>query len=119
MINPTFWNIKRLFALSFKTGDNGPAKHEYEHYMPKVKIKTRQMSINIFTNFVGVSRLFALVYLNVDDNSKRYKAQTYQLPKGIIKTYNVIINVKRYKKIRKLKTVQYEGYTTGCFLNYD
>ena len=46
------------------------------------------------SNFVGVNRLFALVYTNGGGNAKRFKAKTYYLPKGIIKNYNVIINRK-------------------------
>ena len=53
------------------------------------------------------------------------------MPKGIIKTYNVINNgkrfydqridsdIKRYEKIRKLTTGQVEGYTTGSLLDYE
>ena len=63
-------------------------------------------------NFVGVNRLFLLVYSNEDDNSERLKAKRYYLPKGIIDNYNVIINgtnfynqpidsdIKRYEEIR-------------------
>ena len=63
-------------------------------------------------NFVGVNRLFLLVYSNEDDNSERFKAKRYYLPKGIIDNYNVIFNgknfynqpidsdIKRYEEIR-------------------
>ena len=66
------------------------------------------------SNFVGVNRLFVLVYSNEFNNAKRYKAQRYYLPKGIIKNYNAIINgknifdqpinyhIKQYEEIRKL-----------------
>ena len=72
-----------------------------------------------------------LVYSNSDNDVKRFKAQRYYLPKGIIKNYNVIINgknfydqaidsdIKREKEIRKLTTGQGEDYTTGCLLNYE
>ena len=75
--------------------------------------------------------MFVLVYSNVDDNAKRYKAWRYYLPKGVIKNYNVIISWKNfydqsidsdiewYKEIRKLTTWQNEEYTTGCLLHYD
>ena len=58
----------------------------------------RQRSIDIFSNrtFVGVNRLFVLVYSNAEDNTKRYKAQRYNLPKAIMKNYNVIINGKNF-----------------------
>ena len=63
-------------------------------------------------SFVGVNRLFLLVYSNEDDNSERFKAKRYYLPKGIIDNYNVIFNgknfynqpidsdIKRYEEIR-------------------
>ena len=83
------------------------------------------------SNFVGGNRLFALVYLNIGGDVKRFKTRRYSLPKGIIKNYNVIINgknfydqpidsnIKRYEEIRKLTTRQGEDYTTGCLLDYD
>ena len=81
------------------------------------------------SNFVGVNRLFVLVYSN--DDSKRFKAKRYYLSKGKIKSYNVILNgksfydqsidsdAKRCKKIRKLATGEGEDCTTGYLLNYD
>ena len=39
-------------------------------------------------NFVGVNRLFVLVYSNLDDNAERYKARRYYLPKGVIKNFH-------------------------------
>ena len=84
----------------------------------KVRIKIRQNKYRYFfeSNFVGVNRLFVLVYTNEDNNAKRFKIRIYYLPKGIIKNYNDIINgknfyghaidsdIKRYKEIRKLTT---------------
>ena len=43
----------------------------------KFRLKTRQMNIDIFSNQVGVNRLFALVYSNQDNNPKRLKSQKY------------------------------------------
>ena len=75
--------------------------------------------------------MFILAYTNVDDNTKRFNARKYYLPKDVIKNFNAIINqknfydqaidsgIKRYKEIRKLATDQGEGYTTGCLLGYD
>ena len=40
------------------------------------------------SNFGGVNRLFVLVYSNEDNNSKRYIARRYYLPKDIVKNYN-------------------------------
>ena len=81
------------------------------------------------SNFVGVNRLFVLVYTNLDDNSIRFKTRRYYFPKGIINNYKVIINgkncydqpidsdKKRYEEIRKLSTEQGEDYTTACLLD--
>ena len=44
--------------------------------------------------FAGISRLFVLVYTNQNANGKRFNAQKYYLPKGIIKNYNITINGK-------------------------
>ena len=44
------------------------------------------------SNFVGINRLFVLIYTNVDGNAKRVKARRYYLPKGIIDNYNDIIH---------------------------
>ena len=88
--------------------------------------KTKSENINttnefryiLKSNFVGVNKLFVLVYANHGDNAKRFNAQKYYLPKVIIKNYNVIINgrnfygqeidsdIKRYEGIRKLTTGQ-------------
>ena len=55
-----------------------------------------------------------MVYLNRNNDAKRFKAWKYCLSKGVIMSYNVIINgknfyhqpvdsdIKRYKEIRKL-----------------
>ena len=71
-----------------------------------------------------------LVYLNRNNDLKRFKAQRY-LPKGIIKKYNVIINgknfhdqpidsdIKRFKEIRELTTGQSKDFTTRCLLDYE
>ena len=75
--------------------------------------------------------MFALVYKNKGDNTKRFNARKYCLPTRIIDNYNVIINgknfydqvidsdIKQYEKIRKLTTGQGEVYTTGCSLDYE
>ena len=72
--------------------------------------------------------MFALVYLNQDENVNRFKTRIYSLPKSIIKNYNVTnneknfydqvidSNIKRYEKIRKLTTDQGEDYTTGSII---
>ena len=74
--------------------------------------------------------MFVLVYSDEDADSKRFKAKTYYLPKGIIKSYNGIINgkniynyaidsdIKRFVEIRRLTTGQDKDYTTGCLLDH-
>ena len=57
------------------------------------------------SNLVGVSRLFVLAYSNEDGDSKRFKTQRYYLPKGIIKSYNVITNGKTFM-IKQLIQIQ-------------
>ena len=71
-----YWN-------DYKTkSENKNMRNEYR-YFPK-------------SNFVGVNRLFILVYSNQDDNAKRYKAKRYYLRKAIIKKFNVIINLNKF-----------------------
>ena len=53
------------------------------------KNTTNEFRCFLKSNFVGVNRLFILVYSNQGNDSKIFKARTY-LPKGIIKNYNVI-----------------------------
>ena len=102
-------------------------------YQTQSETKTTANEFRYFleSNFVGVIRLFLLVYLNRGDDVKWFKTGRYCLPKGIIKICNVIINgknfydqaidtdIKQYKEIRKLTTGQGEDYTTGCLLDYE
>ena len=81
--------------------------HEY-----KVKRENKNTT-NVYryflkSNFVGVNRLFVLIYWNQDDNAKRYKAWRYHLPKG----QPVDSIIKRYQERRKLRSLQDEEYTT-------
>ena len=40
MIDPTFWNINRLFVLSFTNGDNDPTINSFDrYYIPLEEIK--------------------------------------------------------------------------------
>ena len=50
-------------------------------------IKIGQIRINIFSNKI---LQVLIAHANIDDNAKRYQAQIYCLPKGIINNYNVI-----------------------------
>ena len=92
----------------------------WNEYKTKSEMKnvTNEYRYFLESNFVGVNRLFLLVYSIQDENAKRYKVQRYYLPKGAIKNYNVIINgnnfydqpidsdIKRSKEIRNLTTGQ-------------
>ena len=51
------------------------------------------------SNIDGVKRLLVLVYLNRDNDAKRFKTRIYYLSKGVIKNYKVIINRKYHKSI--------------------
>ena len=64
----------------------------------KVKIKIWQKEYRYFleSNFVGVNRLFVLIYLKHNDDANRYKVQRYYAPKGIIKSHNVIVNGRNF-----------------------
>ena len=70
----------------------------WNEYKTKSESKNTANKYRCFleSNFVGVNRLFVLVYSNLDDNVKRYKAQRYYLPKGVAKNYNIIINGKNF-----------------------
>ena len=38
MIDPTFWNINRLYVLSFENGNNDPTRDSFDkYYMPLVR----------------------------------------------------------------------------------
>ena len=52
------------------------------------------MNLDIFSNQIVLESIdfFVSVYTNHPDNAKKFNAQKYYLPKGIIKNYNVIIN---------------------------
>ena len=116
--------LSKLLSEAFQRSD----------YWNKYKTKSRNKNTAseyrylLKSNFVRVNKLFVLVYSNQNDNSKRFKAKRYYLPKGMINNFNVIINaknfydqaidsdIKRYEEIRKLTAGQGDDYTTGCFL---
>ena len=56
------------------------------------KSTTNEYKYFLESNFVGVNRLFVLVYSNQNNDSKRFQIRRYYLPKGIIDYYNVVIN---------------------------
>ena len=79
------WGNQKLSKLLTKTfersvyskSENKNATNEYRYFLE--------------SNFVGVIRLYFLVYTNQDADSKRFKTQRYNLPKVITKNYNAII----------------------------
>ena len=48
------------------------------------------------SNFVGINRLYVLVYFNRNDDVKKYRVLRYYLPKGTNENYNLIINGKNF-----------------------
>ena len=55
------------------------------------KNTTNEFRFFVESNFVGINRLFVLVYTNQNAASKIFKAKWYYLPKGMIDNYNVIV----------------------------
>ena len=66
----------------------------------ETKISTNGFRYFLEPNFVGVNRLFVLFYSNEHAASIRFKTQRYDLPKGIVKTYNVIISGKNFHYVK-------------------
>ena len=60
------------------------------------KNMTNKFRYFVKSNFVGVNRLFVLVYSNEDAAFKRFKAKKCYLPKRIINDYSVIINGRNF-----------------------
>ena len=77
-------------------------RFERSVYWNEYKIKsenkntTNEFRYFLESNFVGVNRLFILVYPNWNDYVKRFKGKRNYLPEGIIKNYNVIIDGKNF-----------------------
>ena len=75
--------------------------------------------------------MFVLIYPSEYNIVERFNVKRHYLPKGIIKSYNVIINgknfydqpnnsdIKQYEEIKKLTTGECEDSTTGYLLNYE
>ena len=116
------WKLSKDFSRGFeKSGFWNKYKTKKENKNTKNEYRFLE------SNFVGVGRLFVLVYSNQDNNAKRFTARGYCLPKVIIKNYCAIINknnfydeltdsyIKRFQEIRRLTLGQDEDYTTGCF----
>ena len=61
----------QFIGMSVKKIENKNTTNKYRYFLE--------------SNFVGVNRLFALIYLNRNNDVKRFNAQKYYLPKGVIK----------------------------------
>ena len=59
----------------------------WNEYKTKNENKNTTIEYRYFleSNFIGVNRLFALVYSSEDEDAKRFKTRRYYLPKGIAK----------------------------------
>ena len=70
----------------------------WNEYKTKSENENKRSEFRYFpeSNFVGVNRLFVLIYSNKNDDTKRFEAKKYYLLKGIIKNYNEIINGKTF-----------------------
>ena len=111
--------FKRLLYLNeYKTKcENKNTTNEYRYFVE--------------SNYVGVKRLFVMIYPKQSGSVKRFNGKKYYLPKVIIKYYNIIVNrknfydpsidsdVKRYEETRKLTAGKGEDYTAGCLLDYE
>ena len=84
---------QKLSKLLSKEFEGSVYWYEYETKSEN-KNATNEYRYFLKSNFVGVKRLFVLVYKNDANNAKRFNAQKYYLPKGKIKNYNLIINGK-------------------------
>ena len=73
----------------------------WNEYNTKYENKNRTNYYKYFlkSSFFGVNRLFVLVYANEANNTKRFNAQKYYLPKGIIKKYNVMLETRLEKNM--------------------
>ena len=96
---PIYWNEYKA------NSENKNTKNKYRYFLS--------------SSFVGVNKLFFLVYSNQDADSKRFKTRRYYLQKAIIDNYNVIINGKKiiikllfliYNDIKRLENWQQENY---------
>ena len=70
----------QCIETNIKQNVNRNMTHEYRYFLK--------------SNLVVVNRLFVLIYLNRENEAKRFKAQRYYLPKSNIKNDNVVINGK-------------------------
>ena len=87
------------------------------------KDTTSEFRFFLKSNFVGLNRLFFLVYSN-QDVSRRFWAKSYYLPKDVMiiiisSSMEKSFMTKQLIRVYKLTTGQGEDYTTGCLLDCD
>ena len=109
--------------LKLKIYERSVYRNEYKT-KNETKNTTNEYRYFLESHSLEVNRLFALIYLNRNNDVKRFNARKY-LPKGIIKNYNITYgknfydqaidsDIKRYEEIRNFTIGQGEDYTTGC-----
>ena len=77
---------RSVYWKEYKTkSENKNTANEYRYFLK--------------SNFVGVNRLFVLVYTNQATNAKSCKAKRYYLPKSIIKYFLKVKQKCFYKKL--------------------
>ena len=81
---------QKVSKLHGKAFERSVYWNEYKTKSDK-KNTTNEFRFFLESNFVGVDRLFVLVYTNQYAASKIFKAKWYYLPKEMIDNYNVII----------------------------
>ena len=95
LVTPSAKDYKKLSKILRKVFERSVYWNEHKTKSEN-KNTTNELRCFLEYNFVGINRLFVLVYLNQDSDPKRFKARRYYLPKDIIKNYNVIINGKKF-----------------------
>ena len=87
--------MKKLSKLLTKGFERSVYWNEYKTKSSNKNTTTKIFSKYFFEgNFVGVDRLFILVYGDKGGNTKRFNAWKYYLPRGIIHNYDFVINGK-------------------------
>ena len=85
---------QKLSKLLSKRSETSVSWNEYKTKSEN-KNTTNEYRYFFESNFLGVNRLFALIYLNRNKDVKRFNARKYYLPKSLIENYHIIINGKK------------------------
>ena len=109
--------------------------NSYQKMSAKVIEKRKNLYESLNASFQRVRRLFVLGYVVAtgaanDEPGIKYNKQCF-LPRGEIQNYNVLIDGRKFydqpindltkqcDEVRKVSTVQGDGFTTGCLLDYE